>query len=96
MAANSRPDIMARLLLIVALVAALVWTSRQLRHFDPAKRRHYYWQILSGVTAVGVIILAASGRLPWVFALLMALLPAVQALLPALLQRSARNDSASR
>jgi hypothetical protein len=84
---------MRLLLLIVALLGALVWLNQKLRHFDPAQRRRYYWQIGFGVAAIAVVILAASGRLPWIFALLMALVPAVRAVLPLLLQRETHAET---
>ncbi len=85
---------MPRLLLLIALLATLVWLSRQLRKQSPAQRRHYYWQLGFGATAIAVIVLAATGRLPWIFAVLMALLPAVRAVIPSLLRRSEQQDSA--
>lgn len=67
---------MARIILIVAAIICVSLLYRWIKH-QPANRR---WQVLMIVVGVGLLGLAASGRLHWLFALAGALIPALQRL----------------
>ena len=72
---------MSRLLLLIALIAALVFLLPALRRRTPAQRRRLYWQIAMCAAAALLIFLAATGRLHWLGALIGAMLPFLRQLL---------------
>lgn len=72
---------MLRLLLLIALIAALIFLLPALRRRTKAQRRRLYWQMALSGLAVLLIVLAASGRLHWLGALIGALLPFLRQLL---------------
>lgn len=59
-------------ILFIVLLAGLIWLGRKLR--DPNIRPHYL-PMAAGLAAIVCAVLAATGRLPWPFALALILLP---------------------
>jgi hypothetical protein len=78
---------MLRLLIVIAIVAAVWYLARALRAADPARRRQRYWQLGLAAFALTLILLAAAGRIHWLGAVLGALLPIARVLLVMLAQQ---------
>lgn len=85
---------MPTLFLVLVLIAALIWFSRQPRRRRSSADRRTWWRLGAAVFAGALFILAATGRLPWLSALLLAALPFARAGLPLLLQYLGRQRGA--
>lgn len=77
---------MPRLILLVAVVAAIYLLLRRVQAMPPHKRRGEYIKLGLGIALFATVVLAATGRLHWVGAALTALLVAARQLLPLLLR----------
>ena len=77
---------MFRLILLVAVLAALYLLLRRVQALPPHQRRGEYIKLGLGVALVATVILAAAGRLHWIGAAITALLVAARQTLPLLLR----------
>jgi len=75
-----------RLILLVAVVAAIYLLLRRVQAMPPHKRRSEYIKLGLGIALVATVLLAATGRLHWVGAALTALLVTARQALPLLLR----------
>lgn len=75
-----------RLLLIAAALLAAIWIIQQIKQTPAPKRRSLAWKYGLTVAALAMILLAATGRVHWLGAVIAALLPLVRSLLPMLLR----------
>lgn len=69
---------MALFLLFAALLATFFWLNHTSRHHNPGTRS-FYQQVAGIALALVLALLAATGRLPWPIALLLALFPFLRA-----------------
>jgi hypothetical protein len=77
---------MGRLILLVAFVLAVMTIIQLFKNTPKSQIKSMYWKIgLSGV-AIVLILLAASGRIHWVGAMIGALIPLVRRSLPLLIR----------
>lgn len=91
---------MARLILLIAVVAVIYILLRRARSMPPHKRRAEYIKLGLGIALVVTILLAATGRMNWLGAAFTALLVAARQGLPLLIRlfpmlASLRQKSAS-
>jgi hypothetical protein len=71
-----------RLILLVAVLAAIYFLLRRAQAMPPHKRRAEYIKLGLGIALVATIILAATGRMHWIGAAFAGLLVAARQLLP--------------
>lgn len=86
------------LLLILLLILAL-WSYARLKRLPPEARRRIIWRAGAWALALVLLLLVATGRMHWLFAIIGALLPFIRGLfglgmqlLPLWLQRRAKNE----
>ena len=77
---------MPRLILLVAVVAAIYLLLRRVQAMPPHRRRGEYIKLGLGIALVATVLLAVAGRLHWVGAALTALLVTARQALPLLLR----------
>lgn len=77
---------MPRVLLLLAIIAAIYFLLRRARSVPPHKRRAEYIKLALGIALVVTVILAATGRMNWVGAALAALLVFARQTLPLILR----------
>jgi DnaJ family protein C protein 19 len=77
---------LTRLLLLCALIAVLVFIVRHFSHQSPQQRKNTQWQIVLGVIALMLILLAATGRIHWIGAIFATLLAFFRQLTPLLIR----------
>lgn len=77
---------MPRLILLMAVAAAIYLLLRRVQAMPPHKRRSEYIKLGLGIALVATVVLAATGRLHWVGAALTALLVTARQALPLLLR----------
>ena len=77
---------MPRLILLVAILAAIYILLRRAQSMPPHKRRGEYLKLALGIALVGAVVLAATGRMHWLGAALTALLVTARQALPLLLR----------
>lgn len=75
-----------RLILVAAVIFAIVVFVRRANTKPPAERRKYYLTLGLSVMAGALILLALTGRVHWIGALIGALLPFVRQSLPMLIR----------
>ncbi len=75
-----------RLLLAAALIAIVVWFVQRGKSLPPPKRRKYYVSFGLSLLAGLLIVLAITGRVHWIGAMIGALIPVVRTLFPYALQ----------
>jgi len=75
-----------RLILLVAVIAAIYLLLRRVQAMPPHLRRGEYIKLGLGVAFVATVLLAATGRLHWIGAAITALLVLVRQALPLLLR----------
>lgn len=75
-----------RLILALALIGVVIWFVRRGRALPPPQRKKYYFSFGLSLLAGLLIILAVTGRVHWIGAMIGALIPVVRALLPMVLQ----------
>lgn len=67
-----------RLLLLIALIVGVIAIRRWLRNSPPGQRRQRYWQLGLGLAAGLLLLLAVTGRIHWLGAIIAAALPFIQ------------------
>ena len=72
----------ARLLIIITAIVLIYLLLRWFRRTAPEKVASLLRRIALGAAIVGVILLAVTGRLHWLFALFAALIPLVRRIIP--------------
>lgn len=77
---------MARLIFLIAVAVLLVTGLRWLRQLTPAARSRFAGNIAAAALTVLLLLGVVTGRLPWLGALLAALIPLSRQLLPLLLR----------
>ena len=77
---------MARLILLIAVVAVIYILLRRARSMPPQKRRAEYIKLGLGIALVATILLAATGRMNWLGAAFTALLVAARQGLPLIIR----------
>ncbi len=77
---------LVRLLLAVAVVFAIVWFVQNIKGKPPALRRRYTFTLVLSLVASALILLALTGRVHWLGALIGAALPFLRQLLPVALK----------
>ena len=77
---------MPRLILLLAVIAAIYFLLRRVKAMPPHKRRGEYIKLGLGIALVATIILAATGRMNWLGAAFTGLLVAARQGLPVLLR----------
>lgn len=77
---------MARLILLIAVIAVIYILLRRARSMPPHKRRAEYIKLGLGIALVGTILLAATGRMNWLGAAFTALLVAARQGLPLIIR----------
>ena len=77
---------MPRLILLMAVLAAIYILLRRAQSMPPHKRRGEYIKLALGIALVGAVILAATGRMHWLGAAVTALLVTARQALPLLLR----------
>lgn len=75
-----------RILLALMVLYALFWFVTQVQSKPPAQRRRYYTTLLLSALAAALILLAVTGRVHWIGALIGALLPVLRNALPLVLK----------
>jgi hypothetical protein len=75
-----------RLILLLAIVAAIYILYQRARSVPPHRRRAEYIKLGLGVAAAAVVVLTLTGRMHWVGAVITALLVALRQLLPTLVR----------
>lgn len=75
-----------RLLLAVLVIAAIVHVVRTIQRKPPAQRPRYYMTVVLGLVAGALILLALTGRVHWIGALIGAALPFLRRLAPLLMR----------
>ena len=73
---------MPRVILLLAVIAAIYYLLRRAQSVPPHKRRAEYIKLGLGITLVVTVLLAATGRMNWVGAAFAALLVFVRQALP--------------
>lgn len=77
---------MSRLILLVAVIAAVYILLRRAQSMPPHKRRGEYIKLALGIALVATVVLAATGRMNWLGAAFTALLVTARQSLPLLLR----------
>lgn len=77
-----------RLLLVCALIVVLVLLVQQFRRKSAAGQKILKWQLVLGLVALMLIVLAATGRIHWLGAVFATLLAFFRQLIPLLLRWS--------
>ena len=77
---------MARLILLLAVIAVIYILLRRAQGMPPHKRRAEYIKLALGIALVGTILLAATGRMNWIGAAFTALLVAARQGLPLIIR----------
>ena len=77
---------MARLLLLIAIAIPLWIGWKRFKSLPVAQQKTSLWQVLVAALIGALLLLALTGRLPWLMALFAALIPALRAAAPALLR----------
>ena len=77
---------MARLILLVAVIAAIYILMRRVQSMPPHKRRTEYIKLGVGIVLVATILLALTGRMNWIGAALAGLLVILRQALPLLVR----------
>ncbi len=75
-----------RLILLIAFFIAIVTLIQMIKNTPKAQQKKMYWKIGLGAAAIGLILMAATGRIHWIGALIGALIPFVRNYLPLLLR----------
>jgi hypothetical protein len=75
-----------RLILLVAVLAAIYILLRRAQSMPPHKRRGEYIKLALGIALVGAVVLAATGRMHWLGAAITALLVTARQALPLLMR----------
>ena len=73
-----------RLILLAILLGATLWIIQQFKRASPAARRPLFWQYGLAIVAIAMVILAATGRIHWIGAVIAAALPFLRAMGPLL------------
>jgi DnaJ-like protein len=76
----------ARLILLIAVIAVIYILLRRARSMPPHKRRAEYIKLGLGIALVGTILLAATGKMNWLGAAFTALLVAARQGLPLIIR----------
>jgi glucan phosphoethanolaminetransferase (alkaline phosphatase superfamily) len=77
-----------RLLLVCALIVVLVFLVQQFQRKSAARQKILKWQLVLGLVALMLIVLAATGRIHWLGAVFATLLAFFRQLIPLLLKWS--------
>ena len=77
---------MARLLLIIAIAIPLWIGWKRFKSLPLAQQKKSLWQVVVAALLASLLLLALTGRLPWLMALFAALIPALRAVAPTLLR----------
>jgi len=77
-----------RLLLVCALIVVLIFLIQQFKRQPTGRQKIPKWQLLLGLIAIMLIVLAATGRIHWIGAALATLLAFFRQILPLLLKWS--------
>ena len=81
-------SMLIRLLLVCALIVVLVFLVQQFQRKSAARQKILKWQLVLGLVALMLIVLAATGRIHWLGAIFATLLAFFRQLIPLLLKWS--------
>ena len=77
---------LGRLIVLIALIVAVVIIMKLIRNTPEEKKKNLYWKLgLSGL-AIVLILLAVTGRIHWIGAMIGALIPIVRRSMPLLIR----------
>ena len=76
----------ARLILLIALLIAVLTVIQLFRNTPKSKIKGMYWKVGLTVAAIALVLLAATGRIHWIGAMIGALLPFVRQAIPLLIR----------
>ena len=77
---------MARLILLIAFILALVTIIQLFKNTPKNQLKSLYWKVGLGTAAIVLILLAATGRIHWIGAMIGALIPFVRRSIPLLIR----------
>jgi hypothetical protein len=75
-----------RLILLIAFLIAAVTIVQILNNTPKSQRKSTYWKIGVGTVAIMLVLLAATGRIHWIGAMIGALLPFIRQAIPLLIR----------
>jgi DnaJ domain len=78
--------VLGRLILLVAFVIVLVTIIQLFKNSPKSQLKNTYWKIGLGTAAIVLILLAATGRIHWLGAMIGALLPFIRQSIPLLIR----------
>lgn len=75
-----------RLILIAAALAAAFWIIQQFKKTPRNSQRSLYWKYGLAMAAIATVLLALTGRIHWIGAVIVATLPFIRSAMPALIK----------